>query len=244
ELRPRDPVAALRRARPRPARDGRRVRAHALGGVAPRLGAAPALGGLRGDRARARRARCRGLLLVARLHGHRRRPHRRRQLPLGGGHGLPARRPRHPRALGRLQRPRAHRRRRVARARGVRDRGDDGARGRARPHRGVPRHRADVGVHVRARRDQPPLGPVGGERAQVLPPRRLLHRLPALRHGAHLRRDREHQPRRHRRAGGGAGGAREPAPRGGRRAAARRVLLQGRRRAVPHVGARRVRRRP
>jgi NADH-quinone oxidoreductase subunit N len=40
---------------------------------------------------------------------------------------------------------------------------------------------------------------VGGERAQVLPARRLLHRLPALRDGAHLRRHREHEPHRDRR---------------------------------------------
>ena len=66
----------------------------------------------------------------------------------------------------------------------------DAARRGARSHDRVPRHRADVDRGLRAGGHQPPQRAVGRRRAQVLPARRVLDGVPAVRHRARLRRDR------------------------------------------------------
>ena len=90
--------------------------------------------------------------------------------------------------------------RRDARAHPVRVVGHDAARRRARPDDRLPRHRADVDLGLRARRHQPPQRAVGRRRAQVLPARRVLDGVPALRHRARVRRDRLDEPHDDRRA--------------------------------------------
>ena len=83
---------------------------------------------------------------------------------------------------------------------------------------------------------------VGRGRAQVLPARRLLHGVPALRHRARLRRHRRDRPARDRRARRCERSGDEPDPADRHRDAARRLRLQGLHGAVPHVGAGRLRR--
>ena len=78
---------------------------------------------------------------------------------------------------------------RVARADPARVVGHDAARRGARPDDRLPRHRADVDLGVRAGRHQSPQRAVGRGRAQVLPARRVLDGVPAVRHRARLRRD-------------------------------------------------------
>ena len=118
---------------------------------------------------------------------------------------------------------------------------DDAGLGR-QPRDAVRRARDDVGVPLRPHR--PRARGVDGqrERAEVLPAGRLLDGLLPLRPRAPLRRHRHDAAGA---AGGrpGADGPDRPVPRG-RRAPARRVLLQGVRRPVPHVDARRVPGRP
>ena len=79
-------------------------------------------------------------------------------------------------------------------------------------------------------------------RAQVFPHRRLRLGVPALRHRAGLRRDRRDQPLHRRRPARRQAAAAHG--RVGAGPAADRVRLQGRRGAVPHVGAGRLRRLP
>ena len=68
--------------------------------------------------------------------------------------------------------------------------GDDAPRGGARSHDRLPRHRADVDRGVRAGRPQPAQRPVGRGGTAIFPARRVLDRVSAVRHRAHLRRDR------------------------------------------------------
>ena len=78
-------------------------------------------------------------------------------------------------------------------------------------------------------------------RHQVLPARLLRHGILPLRHRAHLRRHRHHAHRRHRRRASA-----QPRPRSSpwrRRPHPRRARLQGLRRALPRLDARRLRRR-
>ena len=83
---------------------------------------------------------------------------------------------------------------------------------------------------------------VGRGRAQVLPARRVLHGVPALRHRARVRRDRLDEPHGDRPARDAALAlARSPLLLVGIALLLDRVRLQGGRGAVPHVGARRLR---
>ena len=188
----------------RDARPPARAGAHRVGpGRAARGGMAP--------QQRARLAPCVGRVVAGRLRagaaGHdmagmagrtRRRPHaddRARRLPLcerraaavdrwcGRGVVVP------------LARAPGNSRARVLRAADARDRRDDAARRRGRPDHAVPRTRGDVGLGLRARRVRPHPPVVGRGGTQVLPDRRVRHRLPALRHRADLRRHRPVQPR-------------------------------------------------
>ena len=186
-LRSRDSVAAQRRAAARPAAHGRRDGPAAVGRVAERV---------RGASAQRRRVLHRPLRRDARRgaradgparHGDG-RSDRRRQFPLDGRRHHPARHHRRARARHRRQRSHRHDDGRDARAHPARVERHDAARGGARPDDRVPRHRADVDLGVRAGGPQPPQRAVGGRRAQVLPARRLLHRVPAVRHRARLRR--------------------------------------------------------
>ena len=112
-----------------------------------------------------------------------------------------------------------------------------------RPDRAVRRAGDAVAGVLRPRRQLPPQGRQRRERHQVLRPRRLLVGVPALRHRPRLRRHRldEHLRRSSPRCQGtrAARAQRRPRP-GRRRPAARRARLQGRRRAVPRLDARRV----
>ncbi len=79
---------------------------------------------------------------------------------------------------------------RILRARAVRDRRHDDDGRRDGPDRHLPRSRGHVDRRLRAGRCLATGRSLERGRAQVLPARRLRHRLPALRHRAALRRDR------------------------------------------------------
>ena len=115
-----------------------------------------------------------------------------------------------------------------------------------RPDRAVHRAGDDVAGLLRARRQLPPQGRQLGERAQVLRARRVLVGVLPLRHRPRLRRrrlDEHHDDGRH--AHRDDPGRAQRRPRAGRRgAAARRARVQGRRRAVPRLDARRLPGRP
>ena len=129
---------------------------------------------------------------------------------------------------------------RVLLARTLRDGRHDGHGGVARPDAHLPRPRADVDRGLRACGVQPPGPQVRRGRTEVLPPRRLRERVPALRDRAPLRGRGEHQPPRHiggahRRCGrGGSPRSRSGSPHD-------RPRLQGLGGALPHVDARRLR---
>ncbi len=128
-----------------------------------------------------------------------RRRDRARQLPVVRRRRDPARHAVHHRAEHGRQHADRHHRGRDARAGPARVVGHDAARRRARPDDRLPRHRADVDLRLRARRHQPPQRAVGRGRAQVLPARRVLDGVPALRHRARLRRHRHDESHAHRR---------------------------------------------
>ena len=115
---------------------------------------------------------------------------------------------------------------------------------RQRPDRAVHRPRDAVDRRLRAGRHAAAAGPVPGGGPQVLRARRLLLGVLPLRHRPRLRRHRLDQPRRHQELHGPdrAGAQRAAADRPGH--AARRARLQGRRRAVPRLEPRRLRRLP
>ena len=110
------------------------------------------------------------------------------------------------------------------------------------PRDGLPRHRDDVDRRLRDGGDAPPLAPRQRSRDEVLPDRRVRDRLPA---STAWRCSTARRARcRCSRMQGALAADREPGPRDrGRVPARRRVRLQDRRGAVPHVGARCVRRR-
>ena len=121
-------------------------------------------------------------------------PDRRRQFPLAGRRRHPARNGVRDRAEHGRQHAHADHRGRVARADPARVVGHDAARRRARPDDRLPRHRADVDLGLRAGRHQPPQRAFGRGRAEVLPARRVLDGVPAVRHRARLRRDGHDEP--------------------------------------------------
>ncbi len=187
------PVAADRRARPRPRARDRCDGPHARRGFAAGQRGPPASGRPVEPLARGRDARGRDVLRVAGVDGAA-RPDRCRRIPLGLRHHLPRRDVRDDRAIDRLQPTRAHScsaevhvlvlfatvgMMLLAAARDLDDR--------------LPRHRADVDRRVRAGGTQPAQRAVGRGCAQVLPARGVLDRVSAVRHGADLRRDRLHE---------------------------------------------------
>ena len=145
------------------------------------------------------------------------------------------------RAHDRLQRARAARRGRVARADAARDVGHDAARRRARSDDRLPRHRADVDRGLRARRHQPPQQPRRGGALKyfllgAFSTAFLLYGI-ALVYGA----TGATEPRRSSATRVTGATVQQPDAARRHRAAARRLRLQGRGGAVPHVGAGRLR---
>ena len=142
--------------------------------------------------------------------------------------------------VGRVRRRPGTGRRRVLRADTVRRARHDADGGGRRPDHDLSRPRDDVDRGLRAGRLPAPRPALQRGRAQVLPARRFFHRLPALRYRADLRRHRLDQARADR-GRALASGDRQRAAAGRRRHAADRLRLQGRRRALPYVDARRLR---
>src|SRR2546421_525030 len=226
--------AGADRGRPaRPARDG--VAAHERPGPADRR---------MGDGGRPRRRRgCRVVAVVAhRTGGGRAVPHRGGRLPLRHGRPVPRRRGAHRARLVRLPGARRAARAGVLRPAVVRDPGHDADGGRGRPDGDLPRARADVGGGVRARGDRPQERRRRRGGTQVLSAGGVRLGVPAVRHRARVRRDRDDQfdPDRHAGALPFPGAEPDAAARSG--TGARRVRVQGGGGAVPHVGARCVRR--
>ena len=132
---------------------------------------------------------------------------------------------------------------RVLRARAVFDRRHDADGPGDRSPAPVPGARDDVDCGLRADRHPPRSAGEHRGRVQVLPARRVCQLVLPLRHRVHLRRHRQHQPRSRRLGDCGAVDERQPDDPAGGRPAHRRLRVQGGGRAVPHVVARRLRRR-
>ena len=136
-----------------------------------------------------------------------------------------------------------HRPRRVLRAHAVLDRGHAGPRLLPRARLAVRGPRDHVGRALRAGRAATATAPESQEAAlKYFITGAFSSALLPLRRGAALRRHRQHLARRASRSAIGAAGPRAAAARAaGRRPAAGGLRLQGGERALPHVGARRLR---